>query len=46
MQKKVRFLGHIVSESGVETDPEKIDRVKNWPTPTNADEFCIPCRLL
>ena len=39
LQKKVKFLGHVVSERGVETDPDKIERVKNWPTPTNPDEL-------
>ena len=39
MQKKVSFLGHIVSEDGVETDPEKINKVKNWPVPANPDEL-------
>ena len=38
LQDSVKFLGHIVSENGVETDPEKISKVKNWPVPTNADE--------
>ena len=33
------FLGHIVSENGVETDPSKIDKIMKWPTPTNADEL-------
>ena len=27
MQKSVRFLGHVVRESGVETDPDKIEKV-------------------
>lgn len=38
MQERVRFLGHIVSSLGVETDPEKCNKEKNWPIPTNADE--------
>ena len=38
MQGRVRFLGHIVSASGVETDPEKCNKVKTWPIPTNEDE--------
>ncbi|CAC5379680.1 unnamed protein product [Mytilus coruscus] len=35
---KVRFLGHIVSEEGISTDPDKIKAVKEWPTPTNITE--------
>ena len=38
-QKTVKFLGHIVSEEGVTTDPEKISAVKNWPAPRNAKEM-------
>ena len=39
IQEKVGFLGHIVSAEGIETDPEKINKVRNWPSPTNADEL-------
>ncbi|KAK3887003.1 hypothetical protein Pcinc_002634 [Petrolisthes cinctipes] len=33
-QKEVKYLGHIVSDSGVHTDPEKVSAVKDWPAPT------------
>ena len=33
-QKKVLYLGHIVSEQGVTPDPEKSKLVTGWPTPT------------
>ena len=39
IQEKVGFLGHIVSAEGIETDPAKIEKIKNWPAPTNADEL-------
>ena len=32
-QKKVAFLGYVVSENGIETDPDKIRQVAEWPTP-------------
>ena len=38
-QERVKFLGHVVSSSGVETDPDKIEKIKNWPRPTNEDEL-------
>jgi len=38
-QREIRYLGHIVSASGVATDPEKIKAVQNWPAPTNIDEL-------
>ena len=39
LQKRVRYLGHILSEDGVETDPEKVSCIKNWPTPSNVEEL-------
>lgn len=30
-QSSVRYLGHIVSQNGVETDPEKTSALKTWP---------------
>lgn len=35
---RVKFVGHIVSEAGVETDPEKVDKVSNWPTPKTPED--------
>ena len=37
-QKSTKFLGHIVSENGVETDPDKVQAVNDWPTPKNCKE--------
>lgn len=38
-QTSVRYLGHVVSEHGVETDPEKIEAIKTWPCPKNLKEL-------
>ncbi|KAK7899346.1 hypothetical protein WMY93_020199 [Mugilogobius chulae] len=38
-QSSVKYLGHIVSEKGVETDPGKIEALKSWPIPTNLREL-------
>ncbi len=35
----VSYLGHIVSEEGIGTDPEKISAVESWPAPTNVKEL-------
>ena len=37
-QKESGCLGHIVSESGISTDPEKINAVKEWPVPKSAKQ--------
>ena len=40
--RSVTFLGHVVSDQGVEVDPKKTKVVKNWPkllTPTDIRSF-------
>ena len=39
LQTEVRYLGHVVSQHGVATDPEKIDAVARWPVPTGLKEL-------
>ena len=33
LQKEIQYLGHIVSNEGVKTDPEKVKAVVEWKTP-------------
>ena len=37
-QKSVQFLGHVISEHGIGTDPEKTRAVAEWPVPTSTSE--------
>ena len=39
LSRRVKYLGHIVSEDGVATDPEKVQAVKEWRTPTQLKEL-------
>ncbi|CAI7812241.1 unnamed protein product, partial [Closterium sp. NIES-54] len=38
-QDRLEFLGHIISEAGVEIDTKKLDMVKAWHPPTNITEL-------
>ena len=31
LQREVEFLGHVVNDKGVATDPKKVEAVSNWP---------------
>lgn len=37
--RDVKYLGHVVSEKGITTDPEKINAVRNWPVPQNKKQI-------
>jgi hypothetical protein len=39
LQNGVRYLGHIVSGKGIETDPEKVRSVFDWPIPLNQKDL-------
>ena len=36
---EVRFLGHVVSASGVSVDPEKVEAMMSWERPKSAFEI-------
>ncbi|KAL0535737.1 hypothetical protein IC582_030078 [Cucumis melo] len=38
-QRKIEYLGHVISGEGVTVDPEKIRSISNWPQPTNVKEI-------
>ena len=44
-QRRVNFLGHVLTEPVVEVQPEKVDAVQNWPTPRNLTKLRSFVRL-
>ena len=38
LQKEVTFLGHVVNESGIRSQPEKTQAVQRWPVPQSQAE--------
>ena len=38
LKNEIKYLGHVVSEKGVSTDPDKIKAVTEWPQPTTVTE--------
>ena len=39
-KRQIAYLGYIVSKDGVETDPEKIKAIVNWPRPLIVTDVC------
>ena len=37
-QAEVGFLGHVLSKKGVSPNPEKIDKIRDWPIPKDPKE--------
>ncbi|KAK3920006.1 Retrovirus-related Pol polyprotein from transposon 17.6 [Frankliniella fusca] len=44
-QPEVSYLGHKLSEKGIKTDQNKIDKILSWPAPTNVKEERKQIRL-
>ena len=38
-KEEVRYLGHIICVGVVKADPEKIEAMKNWPSPKSSKEL-------
>ena len=38
-QDSVKFLGHMISKEGIQTDPEKVQAISNFPRPANISEL-------
>ena len=37
---RIAYLGHIVSDKGIETDPKKIEAIVDWPIPKTVHDVC------
>ena len=44
-QRQLKYLGHVISEQGVATDPEKVQAVSQWPVPTSVKDLRSFLRL-
>ena len=38
-KSEVAYLGHVVSAAGIKPDPEKLERIQDWPSPTSVSEL-------
>lgn len=38
-QRKLDYLGHVVSSNGVQRDPSKVQAISDWPIPQNPKEL-------
>ncbi|XP_018575001.1 uncharacterized protein LOC108913842 [Anoplophora glabripennis] len=38
-QKRVEFVGHVVSSEGIQTDERKIQAIRDWPKPKDKHEL-------
>jgi len=43
---RVNFLGHTISQDGIEVDEKKAEKIENWPVPTTATETQAFLRLV
>lgn len=45
-QKEVKYFGHLISETGVSPDPDKVKAIKDMAPPTNITELRTLCGML
>ena len=39
MKDEIKYVGHVISTAGIETDPDKINKVLLWPRPSDRNEL-------
>jgi hypothetical protein len=40
-QKRIQYLGHVISEEGIAVDPEKIRAIMEWPIPKDVADIQV-----
>lgn len=38
-QRSIAYLGHVISEQGISTDPSKIAAIQSWPSPASVKDL-------
>jgi len=38
-QQSIAYLGHVISATGVATDPSKVESIRKWPVPTDSKQL-------
>lgn len=46
LQTNLSFLGHVISQNGVSTDPEKIKAIQDWPIPKCVKDVSLVLLLI
>jgi len=41
LKQQVAFLGHVINNMGISTDPAKIEKIKYWATPKNVHDVRV-----
>jgi hypothetical protein len=39
VRQSIAYLGHVISATGVATDPEKVQSIRDWPIPTDTKQL-------
>ena len=39
-KQKMMYLGHVISNKGIQTNPKKVEVIQKWPIPTSITEVC------
>ena len=42
----VTYFGHVISEQGMQPDPDKLEAINNMPTPSNSEELATLLGML